>query len=280
MDGLFLVNKPAGMGSTHVTNHIKWLIKQVTTLPHEGKKTKNMPCVALAKQGRIKVGHGGTLDPFATGILPIAVGKATKLLTPLLDAPKTYTFTLQFGTATTTADNTGITTSTSTHFPTPHQIKAILPRFTGQITQIPPAFSALKVNGQRAYALARNGQNVQLEPRQITIHSLTLLETAPTAARFQASVSKGTYIRTLGEDIAKALGTVGHLTQLCRTAHGPFLLEKCVDLQTLDNALQTGQWEPYLVPLSTLTALLAGQSPDVEPSKREPVRSHIHDQNL
>lgn len=270
--GIFLVNKPAGIGSTPISNRLKWLLKQIT------------------QNKGIKVGHGGTLDPFATGVLPIAVGSATKLLPHLLTAPKTYTFTLALGTATTTGDHTGtpiapilppspvianhrhpiaspIATLTTT------QISQVLNQFLGPITQIPPAFSALKVGGRRAYSLARQGLPVTLAPRQVTIYNIDIIDIKSESLQLSAHVSKGTYIRTLGEDIAKALGTVGHLTQLSRIHHGPFSLTQCVDDQTLDNALQTSQWQSYLVPLSTLTALLAGQSPDVEPSKRAPKQS-------
>lgn len=240
MDGFLLVNKPLGPPSAAVTNRLKWLFKQNGYLP---QGTKN-----------IKIGHGGTLDPLASGLLPVGVGKATKQLQMLLDGPKMYQFTVQFGTQTATDDAEGELVSTSTSRPTPAQIQAILPQFTGPITQIPPVFSALKVGGQRAYALARAGQSPQLEPRQITIHSLTFNpEPEPqnplTSATFTAEVSKGTYIRSLARDIALALNTVGHVSMLCRTQHGPFTLEMAQTPETLDKALQTGQIGTYLLPL-------------------------------
>lgn len=240
MDGFLLVNKPVGPSSAAITNRLKWLFKQNGYLP---QGTKN-----------IKIGHGGTLDPLADGLLPVGVGKATKQLQMLLDGPKTYQFTVQFGAQTATDDAEGELIATSESRPTAPQIQAILPQFTGPITQIPPVFSALKVGGQRAYALARAGQSPQLEPRQITIHKLTLnpLPVTPnplTSATFVAEVSKGTYIRSLGRDLAMALGTVGHITKLCRTQHGPFTLEMAQTPETLDKAIQTGQIGTYLLPL-------------------------------
>lgn len=232
LNGFYLVHKPVGPSSAAVTNRTKWLLKQ------------------LGYPKGIKIGHGGTLDPLADGLLPIGVGRATKQLQNLLDGPKTYTFTLTFGTATTTDDAEGEPTATSAIRPTQAQIEAILPRFTGPITQIPPAFSALKINGERAYKLARAGEEVQLQPRPVTIHTLKLLKFNIDFALFEASVSKGTYIRTLAKDIAEALGTVGHTTTLTRTVHGPFRLEDAVAHQTLDKALQNGDTHTYFHPLA------------------------------
>lgn len=242
LNGFFIVNKPQGPSSAAISNRIKWLLKQAGY-------PKN-----------IKIGHGGTLDPLATGVLPIGVGRATKQLQALLDGPKTYTFTATFGAATTSGDLAGETTETSLVRPNRPQIEAILSQFTGPITQIPPAFSALKVGGQRAYALARQGQTVELQPRAVTIHSLELLETTPESATFRAAVSKGTYIRTLAEDIAKALGTVAHTTMLCRVQHGPFALTQAVDAETLDTALKSGHITAYLHPLDASPA--AGNTKD------------------
>lgn len=231
LTGFYLVNKPEGPSSAGVVGRLKWLLKQ-------SGQPKN-----------IKIGHGGTLDPLASGLLPIGVGKGTKALQALLEGPKTYAFTVQWGTQTTTDDREGEPTTTSEIRPTEAQIRAILPQFTGEITQTPPVFSALKVGGQRAYKLAREGQQVALAPRQITIYSLEILEINPQSATFTANVSKGTYIRVLGRDIALALGTVGHITMLQRTVHGPFTLEQAVSLEFLDKALQSGDIATYLLPL-------------------------------
>lgn len=236
LNGFFIVHKPLGPSSASVSNHLKWSLKQ-----------------AGYPKG-IKIGHGGTLDPLASGVLPIGVGKATKHLQALLDGPKTYTFTVQFGTATTTGDTAGTVTSTSPNRPSPTQIEQSLAQFRGLITQIPPAFSALKVGGKRAYELARAGQAVQLAPRQVTIHSLEIIDSTPNSATFKAAVSKGTYIRTLAEDIAQAVDTVGHTTILTRTQHGPFTLEQAVLPEILDNALKSGDITAYLHPLDASPA--------------------------
>jgi tRNA pseudouridine55 synthase len=230
LNGFLLVNKPAGPSSAGVSNHLKWMLKQAGY-----PKT-------------IKIGHGGTLDPLADGLLPIGIGRATKQLQQLLDGPKTYTFTLRFGTQTTTDDTAGEVTATSSVLPTNQQILTALQRFTGAIQQTPSAFSALKINGRRAYQLARNGETPQMPTREITIYNISLDGFDGADATFTASVSKGTYIRTLGRDLAVALGSVGHITRLSRIAHGPFTLENAQSPETLDNAIVSGQITTYLLP--------------------------------
>lgn len=235
MDGILLVDKPIGPSSAAVVGKIKWLLRQ-----HGAPKN-------------VKVGHGGTLDPFASGLLPIGIGKGTKALEGLLKGDKAYTFTLHFGSATTTQDHLGEVTQTNPNRPTESQILAALPQFTGEILQTPPAFSALKVGGKRAYALARAGEVVELAPRSIHVHTLNLLEFHGESAVFTATVGKGTYIRTLGTDLAAALGTVGHLAALRRTQHGVLRLENALGLpellETLDTALKNGQTPACLHPL-------------------------------
>lgn len=231
--GFYVVYKPVGPTSAGITNRLKWLLKK-----HCGQPKG------------VKIGHGGTLDPLADGLLPIGVGRATKQLQALLEGPKTYTFTLNFGTQTSTDDTEGEVVATSPHRPTEADVQAVLPRFTGEISQQPPAFSALKVDGQRAYKLARAGEEVRLEPRKVTIHSLKLLAYSPEKALLEAEVSKGTYIRALARDIALALGTVGHVTTLTRTRHGPFGPEQAVSYEMLDKALQNGDTHTYLLPLA------------------------------
>ena len=229
--GFFLVDKPAGKSSAAVTNRLKWLLK-----PMFGKG--------------VKIGHGGTLDPFATGVLPIGLGKGTKQLQALLEGDKTYRFTVTWGSQTTTDDIEGEVVTTSDVRPDERAILAVLPRFTGEIMQVPPAFSALKINGRRAYDMARAGETVELTARQVVIRRLALLENTLEHGVFEAEVSKGTYIRVLGRELALACGTVGHVSVLTRTQHGPFTLAQCVDAETLDRALEMGDWQQYLLPLA------------------------------
>jgi tRNA pseudouridine55 synthase len=235
LNGFLVVDKPIGPTSAGVVGRLKWLLKNHAGAP------KN-----------IKIGHGGTLDPFATGVLPIGVGRGTKGLQALLNGPKTYTFTLALGQATATGDATGTPTA-SAPVPPLAALQAALPAalvgLTGPIIQTPPAFSALKVNGQRAYSLARAGQAVTLAPRPVEVYELTVESLTVQALVGTATVSKGTYIRTLGEDLARALGTVGHLTALRRKVHGGFSIAQAVAFETLDKALQTGHWQAYLLPL-------------------------------
>ena len=196
-----------------------------------------------------RIGHGGTLDPLATGVLPIAIGEATKLAGRMLDATKGYDFTVAWGTATATEDAEGAVVATSEVRPDTAAIVAILPVFTGPIAQVPPAYSALKVDGKRAYALARAGETVELAERHVTVHSLTLLEATTDSATFAASVSKGTYIRSLARDIAVALGTVGHVAMLRRTRAGPFALPQAITLDKFEGVVQGMHLEQVILPL-------------------------------
>ncbi len=211
IDGWVVLDKPLGMTSTQAVGRVRWLF------------------------GAQKAGHGGTLDPLATGVLPIALGEATKTVPFVMDGRKEYRFTLRFGEARSTEDAEGEVTSTSDVRPTDDAIRAVLGRFTGEIEQMPPAFSALKIDGRRAYDLARAGEAVELKPRKVTIERLELLG-RPDAdhADFVVACGKGTYIRSLGRDLALALGTVGHLSALRRTAAGPFREETAISLSKLE----------------------------------------------
>ena len=230
LSGWIIIDKPVGPGSTNVVGWVKRALRE-------------------AGEAKTKVGHGGTLDPLASGVLPIALGEATKLAGHMLDATKVYDFTIGFGSQTDTLDLEGVVVATSEHLPGRAEIEAVLPRFTGPIEQVPPKYSALKVDGQRAYALARAGEEFELKLRAVTIHSLALVETTATSATFSASVSKGTYIRSLARDIALALGTVGHVTLLRRTRAGPFGLEQAISLDFLDHAAKARELDGAVLPL-------------------------------
>ena len=230
MNGWIILDKPLGLTSAQGVAAVKRILR-----------TAGLPVP--------RIGHGGTLDPLASGVLPIALGEATKLAGRMLDAAKAYDFTVQFGTQTTTLDAEGAVVATSDVRPTEAAIRAVLPRFTGPITQIPPQYSALKVDGQRAYALARAGETVTLAARQLIIHSLTLTAVTPDSASFSTRVSKGTYIRSLARDIADALGTVGHVTLLRRTLSGPFTLDRAISLDKLGELVQGHALEQALLPL-------------------------------
>jgi len=197
-----------------------------------------------------KIGHGGTLDPLATGVLPIALGEATKLAGRMLDATKGYRFTVAWGTATATEDAEGALTATSDVRPSREAILAALPAFTGPIVQTPPAYSALKVDGERAYKRARAGETVVLAERHLTIHALDLVEATADAATFAVTCSKGTYVRSLGRDLALALGTVGHLSMLRRTRAGPFTIEQAIPLDKLNESADGAALEQAVLPLT------------------------------
>jgi len=255
LHGWLIVDKPVGPTSAQVVGAVKRALR-------EGGYPK------------VKVGHGGTLDPLASGVLPVALGEATKLSGRMLDADKVYEFTIRFGEETDTLDAEGTVAATSDKRPALAEIEAVLPRFTGAIEQVPPAFSALKVEGKRAYDLARAGEGVKLKSRIVTIHQLFIRhsrESGNPAAfaeqeskldpRFrgddglekvtlEAHVSKGTYIRSLARDIARALDTVGHVIMLRRTRAGPFGLDSAISLDKLAESSKARSLERHLLPLT------------------------------
>jgi len=250
LNGWLIIDKPVGPTSTQMVGAVKRALR-------EGGYPK------------VKVGHGGTLDPLASGVLPIALGEATKLSGRMLEADKVYEFTIGFGTQTDTLDAEGAVVATSDRRPTLAEVEAVLPRFTGAIEQVPPAFSALKVDGKRAYALARAGEAVALARRKVTVHGLRVRHPGegwgPDGVGMDASlrwhdvlgevtleahVSKGTYIRSLARDIAYALETVGHVTMLHRSKAGPFTLEQAISLDKLGEAAKARSLEQHLLPLT------------------------------
>jgi len=180
-----------------------------------------------------KIGHAGTLDPLADGILPIALGEATKLIPLLHDNLKTYRFGVTWGVATNTDDTEGEVTATSDVRPAPEAIRAILSQFTGTISQVPPAFSAIKINGQRSYALARAGEVVEIAPREIYIDDLRLIETESDHAIFQVTCGTGTYVRSLARDMARNLNTLGHCSFITRVNVGKFTENTSISLENL-----------------------------------------------
>jgi len=266
--------KPLNIGSTQAVSTLKWALRPE------------------------KIGHAGTLDPLATGVLPIALGEATKCVNLLMDAKKTYHFTVQFGQRRSTDDAEGEVVATSAYMPSAAEIQAVLPRFTGAIAQTPPAYSAIKVDGKRAYALARAGEEVTLKSRMVYVYDLALLSLSslrkqgsqaehtlepaePEAldyrlrgndglsvlASFRATVSKGTYIRSLGRDIAQACGAEGYIARLHRAAVGPFTDDRAISLDffanpehkaAIDVADATWLWPPSValddIPALSLTA--------------------------
>lgn len=230
MDGWIILDKPVGLGSTQAVSAVKRALRD-----NGG--------------GKRKVGHGGTLDPLASGVLPVAIGEATKLAGRMLDSDKVYDFTIRFGVETDTLDAEGREVAVSDQRPTLTALESVLPRFTGAIGQVPPAFSALKIDGERAYDLARAGAEVVLASRSVTIQDLRVSAFAGDEATLTAHVSKGTYIRSLARDIARALGTVGHVTMLRRIKAGPFTLQQAISLDKLADAAKGRRLEDCLLPL-------------------------------
>jgi len=203
---------------------------------------------------RAKAGHGGTLDPQATGVLPIALGEATKVIGYVLDGTKGYRATVTFGESRDSDDAEGSVTATSANRPTEAEIVAGLDAFRGTITQVPPAFSALKVGGKRAYALARAGAAPEMKPREVEILALDLVESGPNHAVLDVSCGKGTYIRALARDLAAHLGTLGYLSALRRTRAGPFTESQAISLVSLEDMRHSARLAEVLLPLETALA--------------------------
>lgn len=199
---------------------------------------------------RPKIGHGGTLDPLASGLLPVALGEATKLAQYVLDGRKEYLFTLRFGAETATDDAEGETVRVSDVRPTEGEILAVLDSFRGGIRQRPPAFSALKVDGRRAYKRARAGETLDMPERPVTIHALSLLSMSADEAAFRVLCSKGTYVRSLARDIARATGSAGHVRDLRRTGAARFGIADAVPLDKLAALVQEGRIGQALLPLT------------------------------
>jgi tRNA pseudouridine55 synthase len=210
VNGWVVLDKPIGMTSTHAVSRLKRIFN--------------------AK----KAGHAGTLDPLASGILPIALGEATKTVPFVQDGEKAYRFEVRWGIETDTDDADGKVVHTSELRPQSEEIAALLPRFIGNIMQTPPSFSAIKIAGERAYDLARDGETVTIEPRQVTIHALDLVEVTPETAIFSAQCGKGTYVRAIARDLGRLLSCYGHVTALRRTRVGPFSELDAVPLADLE----------------------------------------------
>ena len=244
LNGWIVLDKPLGLGSTTAVGAVKRILRE-------------------AGEPRTRVGHGGTLDPLASGVLPIALGEATKLAGRMLDATKAYDFSIRFGDETDTLDAEGKVVATSEVRPTLEQVEAILARFTGAIEQAPPAYSAVKIGGKAAYSRARAGETLEMKPRRAAVHSLRVTASPhePNLTRsrddaekldevmLEAAVSKGTYVRSLARDIARALGTVGHVSYLRRTRAGPFSLDQAISLDFLEEAAKARQLTRAVLPL-------------------------------
>lgn len=209
--GWLVLDKPLGMSSAQAVGRVKRLLKVK------------------------KIGHAGTLDPLASGILPLAIGEATKTVSYAMDGVKGYRFTVRWGEETETDDAEGAVTQTSDRRPTRDEILAILPEFIGDITQMPPAYSALKVDGKRAYALARAGEEVVLAARTVSIHALELVDIPDAGhATFEVTCGKGTYVRALARDFGRKLSCLGHVSMLRRTQVGQFLEKDAISLDKLE----------------------------------------------
>ena len=232
--GWVVLNKPVGISSAKAVAHVRRFF------------------------GGVKTGHAGTLDPLACGVLPIALGEATKTISYVMTAEKSYRFTVRWGAETQTDDTEGQITRTSDKRPSADDITAVLPQFTGLIDQVPPVFSAVKIKGKRAYALARDKQRsgpetdkIELQPRQVMIHELVMTDHSETETTFSVRCGKGTYIRSLARDIGRTVGSAGHVVYLERRSVGRFHIDQAISLDFLDNIVYHPRAHDFVIPVMT-----------------------------
>jgi tRNA pseudouridine55 synthase len=261
INGWININKPLGVSSSYIVTSLK-------------KKFKIS-----------KIGHTGTLDPLASGVLPIAIGEATKLSQYLVDAMKAYRFTIQFGEQRDTGDMEGKVIATSQVLLDVDQCKQVCSQFTGEIEQVPPIYSAIKVDGKRAYDLARKGQEVVLKSRKITIYSLSMISfnSLKGQATYEVKCSKGTYIRTLAEDIAKSLQSCGFVIELCRLQVGQFKIEQAInfkDLQQVDFAKFESVIERMDKVLDDIPVLEIGAEQELKARYGQKIELNLEDKDL
>ncbi|MEO0636008.1 MAG: tRNA pseudouridine(55) synthase TruB [Pseudomonadota bacterium] len=245
ISGWLILDKPYGLGSTQAVGKAKWLYQAQ------------------------KAGHAGTLDPLASGLLPIALGEATKTVNYVMDGSKTYRFTVAWGQRRSTDDREGDIVASSDARPDRADVEALLSEFTGQISQIPPSFSAIKVDGERAYDLARDGEQVELQARDVTIDRLEIVAWETDFCTLEADCSKGTYVRAIARDLGERLGCHGHVSELRRTAVGDFAEDDMVplaDLEALEGEMASLD-EHLLSPIDALGAL-----PEISLSDRDAIR--------
>lgn len=228
MHGWIILDKPSGMTSAHAVAKVKKLLSAPSlTLPR-------------TRERGIKIGHAGTLDPLASGVLPLALGEATKTVAYMMDAAKAYEFTVTWGEERDTDDSQGQVTQTSLQRPSKADIEAILPDFTGRIQQTPPSYSAIKVDGQRAYALAREGEVVELKAREVVVKSLELMDYDGQKDNFLCHCGKGTYIRSIARDMGRKIGCLGHISRLRRIRVGKFDQTQAISLEVLTEMRHKG----------------------------------------
>ena len=228
VDGWLVIDKPYDMGSTKVVGKCRYLTKAQ------------------------KVGHAGTLDPLATGVLPIAFGEATKTIPFIMDAKKIYRFTVTWGEERTTDDKEGDLVESSDVRPSEEEIIDAIPEFLGVIKQRPPVFSAIKIDGKRAYDLARAGENVEMKEREVEVYDLQLIESATEYATFEMECSKGTYVRSVGRDLARKLGTLGYISMLRRTKVGSFDESDTISLEKLEELVHSAPLEEWILNVVTV----------------------------
>lgn len=220
VSGWLVLDKPVGMGSTEAVSKVKWLFQAE------------------------KAGHAGTLDPLASGMLPIALGEATKTVPYVMDGAKIYRFVVSWGEERSTDDLEGPVTQTSERRPGEDELRALLPKYTGVILQVPPQFSAIKIAGERAYDLAREGETVDIPAREVEIGRLDIVAHAPDQTEFEVECGRGTYVRSLARDLGRDLGCYGHISQLRREAVYPFQPDDFVTVAELEAALETAAPKP------------------------------------
>ncbi len=228
MHGWLILDKPLGITSARAVDKVKRLLKPA------------------------KIGHAGTLDPLASGVLPLALGEATKTVSYIMDHRKSYRFRVMWGQERSTGDAEGEVTGTHPKHPERAEIEAVLPDFHGVILQTPPAYSAIKLGGKRAYALARAGEAVEMQAREVRVDDLKLIDCPPDSAEFTVECGKGTYVRSLAVDMARALGTLGYVSELRRLSVGKFSETHAISLEKLEEVVHKGGLANWLQPVESV----------------------------
>lgn len=236
-DGMILIDKPKGWSSFDVVAKVRSVLRTSNQLSlNSSQREQNTDNRILNNPSpKVKVGHTGTLDPMATGLMIIVVGSYCKRASEFSKLDKVYEVTMRLGQTSTTGDEEGEKTAVSDERPVKSEVQAVLEQFRGEIMQTPPIYSAIKVNGQRAYKLAREGKEVKLEPREVTVYSLQITDYKYPFVKFTTKVSSGTYIRSLAEDIGKKLGTGAYMSDLRRTQVGEFSIKESIAISQVND---------------------------------------------
>ena len=268
INGWLVIDKPVGMSSAQIVGKVKWLLKNSKNTAMSlanGVPSEDGEAAARGTIKKFKIGHAGTLDPLATGVLPLAIGEATKIVQFLTDANKRYEFEVTWGEERDTDDAEGLTTRMSDAKYQMSEILNIMEDFKGEIEQTPPQYSAVKLGGKKAYDIARSGEQADIKPRKVNIYDLQITNHQPPVTSFTTHCSKGTYIRSLARDMGRKLGCYGYVSNLHRGSHGKFKIEDAISLEKLEDLCKKGNEQSVIRPVDEIL----DDIPELKLSKEE-----------